>query len=188
MPTTSRGYPYETPADEPGWSLTGGSTGASAILAQVVDGDVASIAARTTTAETNIATNTANLAAHTAATTGVHGIANTAALVVTTDTRLSDARTPTAHAASHASAGSDPITPAAIGAYAASGGTISGSATVAGAVTVNGINGLAPIRIVGRTAAPGAPASGTFAVGDLAIDSVGVWHLCTVAGTPGTWT
>ncbi|MEU4154763.1 hypothetical protein [Streptomyces antimycoticus] len=32
------------------------------------------------------------------------------------DSRLSDARTPTAHAASHASGGSDPVTPAAIGA------------------------------------------------------------------------
>ena len=32
------------------------------------------------------------------------------------DTRLSDARTPTAHASTHAAAGSDPVTPAAIGA------------------------------------------------------------------------
>lgn len=34
------------------------------------------------------------------------------------DSRLSDSRTPTAHATSHASAGSDPVTPAAIGASA----------------------------------------------------------------------
>lgn len=34
------------------------------------------------------------------------------------DTRLSDSRTPTAHATSHASGGSDPVTPAAIGAVA----------------------------------------------------------------------
>jgi hypothetical protein len=34
------------------------------------------------------------------------------------DSRLSDARTPTVHASSHASGGSDPVTPAAIGAYA----------------------------------------------------------------------
>ncbi|MER6778486.1 MULTISPECIES: hypothetical protein [unclassified Streptomyces] len=33
------------------------------------------------------------------------------------DSRLSNARTPTAHASTHASAGSDPVTPAAIGAY-----------------------------------------------------------------------
>ena len=100
-----------------------------------------------------------NLSAHTSATTSVHGISNTANLVytndsrlsdqrtpldnsvtsakivngtivdadinasaaiapskisgtavVTNDSRLSDARTPTAHAASHASAGSDPVT------------------------------------------------------------------------------
>jgi hypothetical protein len=38
-----------------------------------------------------------DLAAHIADTTDVHGIANTANLVVTTDPRLSDARTPTAH-------------------------------------------------------------------------------------------
>jgi hypothetical protein len=37
------------------------------------------------------------VAAHEADTTSVHGIADTSALVVTTDTRLSDARTPTAH-------------------------------------------------------------------------------------------
>ena len=34
---------------------------------------------------------------HTADTTAVHGIADTSALVVTSDARLSDARTPTAH-------------------------------------------------------------------------------------------
>lgn len=39
--------------------------------------------------------------------------------VDTTDARLTDARTPTAHAASHGPEGTDPITPAAIGALAA---------------------------------------------------------------------
>ena len=46
---------------------------------------------------------------HNSDTTGVHGITDTADLVVTTDPRLSDARTPTLHAASHGAAGSDPI-------------------------------------------------------------------------------
>ena len=50
------------------------------------------------------------LSAHTAATTSVHGISNTANLVYTNDSRLTDARTPTAHASTHGSAGSDPIT------------------------------------------------------------------------------
>lgn len=50
------------------------------------------------------------VATHSADTTSVHGIADTSALVVTTDSRLSDARTPTAHAASHGSGGSDAIT------------------------------------------------------------------------------
>ena len=40
----------------------------------------------------------------------MHGIADTSALVVTSDSRLSDARTPTAHAASHGTAGADAIT------------------------------------------------------------------------------
>ena len=39
------------------------------------------------------------------------------------DSRLSDARTPTAHAASHASGGADPVTPAAIGADTAGAAT-----------------------------------------------------------------
>lgn len=51
----------------------------------------------------------AQLTDHTTDTTGVHGIADTSALVLTGDSRLSDARTPTAHAASHADGGSDEV-------------------------------------------------------------------------------
>lgn len=51
-----------------------------------------------------------NLSTHESATTSVHGITNTANLVYTSDPRLTDARTPTAHAATHGSAGSDPVT------------------------------------------------------------------------------
>lgn len=223
MPMTTRGYPYETGADEPGHSLTGGSSGAAPILAQVVDADVGAIAARVTAAEAVNDSQTADIAslngqvsdaassitaldgrvsatevglaalgdgltAHEDATTSVHGITDTANLVYTDDARLSDAREPTAHAATHAAAGSDPITPAAIGAYPDTGGTIGGDVDVAGALAVAGINGLEGVRIVGRTATPGAPASGAFVAGDIAIDTAGVWHLCTADGTPGTWT
>lgn len=53
---------------------------------------------------------TSALSAHEADTTNVHGIADTANLVLTNDARLSNSRTPTSHAASHGSAGSDSIT------------------------------------------------------------------------------
>ena len=45
---------------------------------------------------------------------------------------------------------------------------------------------VAASRYVGATAS-GAPASGTFAVGDWVIDQAGAIRICTVAGTPGTW-
>lgn len=46
---------------------------------------------------------------HAADTTGVHGIADTTALVLTNDARLSDDRDPTTHAASHQNGGTDEI-------------------------------------------------------------------------------
>ena len=56
---------------------------------------------------TTVATNLSN---HENDTTSIHGISNTANLVYTNDSRLSDARTPTSHASSHTSGGSDEIT------------------------------------------------------------------------------
>lgn len=55
-------------------------------------------------------------------------------------------------------------------------------------LTSSGLTGATSAsRYVGATAA-GAPASGTFAVGDFIIDrSGGIW-VCTTAGSPGTWT
>ena len=47
---------------------------------------------------------------HSSDTTDIHGISNTANLVYTNDSRLSDSRTPNAHASTHGAAGSDPIT------------------------------------------------------------------------------
>lgn len=50
-----------------------------------------------------------------------------------------------------------------------------------------GLTGVtAATRYVGATAS-GAPGSGTFAVGDFAIDQSGAVYICTVAGSPGTW-
>ena len=43
-----------------------------------------------------------------------------------------------------------------------------------------------PSRYVGGTVS-GAPASGTFAVGDFVVDESGSFWVCTVAGSPGTW-
>lgn len=45
----------------------------------------------------------------------------------------------------------------------------------------------AAYRLAGGTAS-GAPASGTFLLGDVAIDQTGKVWVCTVAGSPGTWT
>jgi hypothetical protein len=194
------------------------------------------------------------------------------------DSRLSDARTPTPHAASHGSGGSDPVTVAqaqVTGLAAAlalllqlSGGTMTGDLNISGAnlivkrgdgtgafrfrttgggldleiggldVTVStfdnpdfsgtqhnlmrwesagphligkvqygtspfddvhtidsgtGVaalgakNGLANIRLAGFKATSGAPSTGTWAAGDVVLDSAGAWHLCTTAGTPGVW-
>ena len=54
-----------------------------------------------------------DLTTHEGLTTSVHGISDTANLVYTGDSRLTDARTPTAHAASHQTGGSDALTLAA---------------------------------------------------------------------------
>lgn len=251
MPTTDRGYPYETPADQPGHSLTGGQDGSAPILAQVIDADVAvidtrvgatengvvnletrmdtaesgitsldgrvtenendiaaldgrvttnegnisaaaaditALTGRVTTNESNIDTTENNLATHEAATTTVHGIADTSQLITEGDPRLTDAREPTAHAATHAEAGADPVTPAAIGALPVAGGTITGDLTVAGNTTVGGKNDAEPMQLCGRLTTTGAPSTGTWATGDAIIDDLGVWHLCTAGGTPGTWT
>lgn len=57
-----------------------------------------------------------------------------------------------------------------------------------GFANFGGKNGLGTIRFCGFKATPGAPAGSPWAAGDLILDSAGAWHLCTVSGTPGTWT
>lgn len=43
-------------------------------------------------------------------------------------------------------------------------------------------------RMFGLEANPGSPTGGAWRAGDMVIDANGAWWLCTVAGTPGTWT
>jgi hypothetical protein len=57
-----------------------------------------------------------------------------------------------------------------------------------GIAALGGKNGLTNIRLAGFKATSGAPAAGTWAAGDVVLDSDGAWHLCTAGGTPGTWT
>lgn len=67
---------------------------------------------------------------------------------------------------------------------------VSGSAATYSApgYAATGLTGAtAASRFVGATVS-GAPAAGTFAVGDYVIDQSGSLWICTTAGTPGTWT
>jgi hypothetical protein len=59
---------------------------------------------------------------------------------------------------------------------------------LSGVVAAGSKNGLAGVRLAGFKATAGAPTTGTWAAGDVVLDSAGAWHLCTTAGTPGTWT
>lgn len=60
--------------------------------------------------------------------------------------------------------------------------------TTAPEFSASGLTGAtAASRYVGATAS-GAPASGTFAVGDFVIDRTAAIWVCTTAGSPGTWT
>ena len=55
-------------------------------------------------------------------------------------------------------------------------------------LAVSGLTGAtAASRYVGATTS-GAPASGTFAVGDFVVDQAGYVWVCVTAGSPGTWT
>ena len=103
----------------------------------------------------------ADLAAHAGETTGAHG-----GIVASTDPRLSDARTPLGHAASHAAGGLDEVTAAAIGA-APTVHTHDAAAIASGVV--------APARL-----GSGVPSAATV------LDGTGSW--VTAPGAMGAWT
>jgi hypothetical protein len=48
-------------------------------------------------------------------------------------------------------------------------------------------NSLTAYTFRGQRASSGPPTTGTWIVGDVVMDSLGHLHLCSVAGTPGTW-
>lgn len=68
------------------------------------------------------------------------------------------------------------------------GGVVHEIDTANGVAKWGGKNGLGTINLAGFKATGGAPTTGAWAAGDVVLDSAGVWHLCTVGGTPGTWT
>ena len=89
---------------------------------------------------------------HDSTTTSVHGISNTANLVYTSDSRLSDARTPTAHKTSHSTGGTDALSASDIGAAASSHTHSYASTTHASTHAAAGsdpLSGISPSQITG---------------------------------------
>ncbi len=89
-----------------------GQSGVVSLGVSDITGLVSALSGKSDTTHAHSGVYEANgaVATHAAVTTSVHGISNTANLVYTSDSRLTDSRTPTAHASTHAVAGSDPIT------------------------------------------------------------------------------
>src|SRR5208283_497039 len=71
--------------------------------------------------------------------------------------------------------------------FGRAGAVVAASGDYEGVVASALTGATAATRYVGGTAS-GAPASGTFAVGDYVVDQTGKMWVCTVAGSPGTWT
>lgn len=65
-----------------------------------------------------------------------------------------------------------------------------GSLETVGSIKVRGTNytGLGALNLTGVLSTVGSPTTGTYAVGDVVMDSAVNFYRCTVAGTPGTWT
>lgn len=79
------------------------------------------------------------------------------------------------------------IGPSVSSVFTRTGAVVAGNADYL-AVATGGLTGATQAtRYVGATAS-GAPASGTFAIGDFVVDRTGYVWICVTAGTPGTWT
>jgi len=89
-----------------------GQSGVVSLGVSDITGLVSALSGKSDTTHAHSGVYEANgaVATHAAVTTSVHGISNTANLVYTSDSRLTNSRTPTTHASTHAVAGSDPIT------------------------------------------------------------------------------
>lgn len=75
-----------------------------------------------------------------------------------------------------------------LGSSASATTTTNSSIETPGSIKTTGANySLGAVNFVGHQSTSGAPASGTFATGDLIFDSLGYPYYCTSGGTPGTW-
>lgn len=127
----------------------------------------------TSSIQTQLGTASTNLSNHSSATTSVHGISNTANLVYTDDSRLSDTRTPTDNTVSETKIVDGAVTSAKIADGTIVNGDISASA------------GIAQSKISGLTsdlAAKAALAGATF-TGDVTVPNITISGNLTVNGT-----
>jgi hypothetical protein len=131
------------------------------------------------------------LATHAVDSTNVHGITNTAALVLTGDVRLSDARTPTAHSASHEQGGSDEIE-VAQSQVTGLADTLAGKADLVGGVVPSAqIPAIAITTFLGSVANQAAMLALTGELGDFAIRTDTGTHWVITGPTPtqlSSWT
>ena len=121
---------------------------------------------------------------HLGAFDAVHGLSSGSLVVGTTDTQTLTNKTLTSPTINTPSIATPTIT------GTSTTGPISATGLVSATdLSISGLTGaIAASRYVGATTG-GAPASGTFAVGDFVIDNGnGLIWICTTAGTPGTWT
>ncbi|MGD1001853.1 MAG: hypothetical protein ABSA67_14255 [Candidatus Brocadiia bacterium] len=133
-----------------------------------------------------------DLLAHADLTTTAHG-----GIVAATDSRLTNARTPTAHASTHASTGSDPISPASIGADVAGAAAAAQAAAEAASIPLTSAgadSGVATLDASGKVPTSQLPAAivgaldyqGTFDCSGgsyPASPAKGQYWVCSAAGT-----